>query len=122
MVSLIFFGEAGTPVRIAVSFAFALAGSWLFLQMLERIVFKDALFIPLLGIMLGKVISAMTMFLAYRYDLLQSLSGWLHGDFSGILAGGMICSTLASPPPAPIYTRISSRLRALARTLPAAVR
>lgn len=87
MVSLIFFGEAGTPVRIAVSFAFALAGSWLFLQMLERIVFKDALFIPLLGIMLGKVISAMTMFLAYRYDLLQSLSGWLHGDFSGILAG-----------------------------------
>ena len=87
MVALIFFGDAGSPVRIAISFGFALLGSWLFLKMLDRVVFKDAMFIPLLGIMLGKVISALTTFLAYKYDLLQSLSGWLYGDFSGILAG-----------------------------------
>lgn len=87
MVALIFFGESGSLVRIAIAFGFALAGSWLFLELLRRVVFKDAMFIPLLGIMLGKVISAVTTFLAYKYDLLQSLGGWLHGDFSGILAG-----------------------------------
>lgn len=87
MVALIFFGEAGSVVRIAISFGFALFGSWIFLRMLDRVVFKDAMFIPLLGIMLGKVISAITTFLAYKYDLLQSLGGWLYGDFSGILAG-----------------------------------
>ena len=111
MVALIFFGDAGSPVRIAISFGFALLGSWLFLKMLDRVVFKDAMFIPLLGIMLGKVISALTTFLAYKYDLLQSLSGWLYGDFSGILAGRStsFCTSGFPRRSVPISTRTSSR-------------
>jgi iron complex transport system permease protein len=37
--------------------------------------------------MLGGVISAITTFFAYRFDLLQSLNAWTTGDFSGVLRG-----------------------------------
>lgn len=43
--------------------------------------------VPLVGIMLGGVISAVTTFIAYRYDLLQALNSWTTGDFSGVLRG-----------------------------------
>src|SRR5690606_17307471 len=39
------------------------------------------------GIMFGGVVSSITTFFAYRYDLLQTLSAWTNGDFSGILRG-----------------------------------
>lgn len=45
------------------------------------------LLVPLIGIMLGGVISAVTTFFAYRFDLLQSLGAWMTGDFSGVLRG-----------------------------------
>jgi iron complex transport system permease protein len=37
--------------------------------------------------MLGGVISAVTTFFAYRYDMMQSLGAWTMGDFSGVLRG-----------------------------------
>lgn len=37
--------------------------------------------------MLGAVVSAGARFLAYRYDLLQTMDAWTNGDFSGVLAG-----------------------------------
>lgn len=102
LMGMIFFPEAGTMTKIVISFAFALAGSWLFMMMLRRIVFKDALFIPLLGIMFGRVIAAMTTFFAYKYDLVQSINAYLFGDFSGVLKGryellyvGIICMIVA---------------------------
>ena len=33
------------------------------------------------------MIQAAATFLALRYDLLQSLSAWTNGDFSGVLRG-----------------------------------
>ena len=37
--------------------------------------------------MLGGVIGSVTTFFAYKYDLLQTLSNWMIGDFSGVLRG-----------------------------------
>lgn len=48
---------------------------------------RSPLIVPLVGIMLGGVISSVTSFFAYRYDLLQSLAIWTNGDFSRILRG-----------------------------------
>ena len=87
LTALLFFGDAGVMEKIIIAFAFALAGSFLFIRILSRVVFRDALFVPLLGIMLGRVIAAFTTFLAYRYDLMQSLGAWLYGDFSSVLRG-----------------------------------
>lgn len=67
--------------------AFALAGTGLFLRILRLVPLRSVLTVPLVGIMLGGIISAVTTFLAYRFDLLQSLNAWTTGDFSGVLRG-----------------------------------
>ena len=79
----------GLPVfgRMMVAFLFALAGTTLFLAILRRIPLRSVLIVPLVGIMLGGVISAVTTFFAYRYDMMQSLGAWTMGDFSGVLRG-----------------------------------
>lgn len=43
--------------------------------------------VPLIGMMLGSVLSAIAAFIAYRNNTLQSLVSWSTGDFSMILNG-----------------------------------
>ncbi|MCF0155950.1 MAG: iron chelate uptake ABC transporter family permease subunit, partial [Veillonella sp.] len=87
LLSLILFPQAPVLVKILFAFACALVGASLFLTMLQRVVYKDPLFIPLMGIMLGRVIDAVTTFIAYKFDLLQSIMAWTNGGFSGVLKG-----------------------------------
>lgn len=79
----------GLPVvgKMAVAALFALAGTALFLRILKEIPLRSVLMVPLVGIMLGGVIASLTAFFAYRFELLQSLSIWTMGDFSGVLRG-----------------------------------
>ncbi|MCM3012081.1 iron chelate uptake ABC transporter family permease subunit, partial [Bacillus subtilis] len=60
---------------------------FLFMQILNRIKFKDAIFIPLVGLMLGNIISSITTFFSMKHDLVQNMSSWLQGDFSLIMEG-----------------------------------
>ncbi len=78
-----------TPVfgKMLVASVFALLGTALFLRILRSIPLRSVLVVPLVGIMLGGIISAVTTFIAYRFDLLQSLASWTTGDFSGVLRG-----------------------------------
>lgn len=79
----------GLPVfaKMLVAALFALGGSFLFLRIVDGIVWRSALIVPLIGLMLGGVIGAIATFLAYRYDMLQSLASWTNGDFSAVLQG-----------------------------------
>ncbi|WP_105984466.1 MULTISPECIES: ABC transporter permease [unclassified Brucella] len=78
-----------TPVfgKMLVASVSALAGTALFLRILRSIPLRSVLVVPLVGIMLGGVINTITTFIAYRFDLLQSLNSWTTGDFSGVLRG-----------------------------------
>ncbi|WP_142130187.1 ABC transporter permease [Bacillus sp. SLBN-3] len=87
LVSMILFVDASTIEKLLVAFAFAMAGTFLFMQILDRIKFKDAVFIPLVGLMLGNVLSSVTTFFAYKANLIQNMSSWLQGDFSLIMKG-----------------------------------
>jgi iron complex transport system permease protein len=79
----------GAPLlaKMGVASVFAVLGTALFLAILRRLPARNTLLIPLVGIMLGGVIAAVTTFFAYRFDLLQTLSNWMVGDFSGVLRG-----------------------------------
>ncbi len=79
----------GAPVivKMAAGTAGALAGTGLFLAILRRAAVRDAMLVPLIGILLGGVIGAATTFLAYRADLLQTVLAWTQGDLSGVLRG-----------------------------------
>ncbi|MDH2326027.1 ABC transporter permease [Cereibacter sp. SYSU M97828] len=73
--------------KMAVAAVFALAGTALFLRILRMVPLRDVLLVPLVGIMLGGIIGAITTFFAYRFELLGSLNAWTMGDFSGVLRG-----------------------------------
>ncbi|MED4163084.1 ABC transporter permease [Halalkalibacterium halodurans] len=87
LVSMILFTSAGPIEKIFVAFLFALAGTFIFMMLLERIKFKDPIFIPLVGLMFGSIISSITTFFAYRYDLIQNMSAWLQGNFALMIKG-----------------------------------
>ena len=88
--------------KMLIAAAFAMAGTALFLRILRAVPLRDQLLVPLVGIMLGGIIGAVTTFFAYRFELLGSLLAMNMGDFSGILRGryellwiGLGCGILA---------------------------
>ena len=87
LVMMVFAPGATVMMKMVVASLFAMAGTMLFMFISRKIIFKSALMVPLIGIMLGAVISAICTFFAMYFDLLQSLGGWESGDFSGILQG-----------------------------------
>src|SRR5690625_3508916 len=87
LVSLMVFTAASPLQKIVVSFAFALLRTFIFIKVLEKIKFKDAIFIPLVGLMFGNIIDSIATFFAYRNDLIQNMTSWMQGDFSMIMSG-----------------------------------
>ncbi|KZM58641.1 ABC transporter permease [Anoxybacillus geothermalis] len=87
LVSMIAFAAAGPLVKAAIAVVFAFAGTLLFITVLDRVKYKDSIFIPLIGLMFGNIVGSVTTFLAYKYDLIQSMSAWMHGDFSVMMQG-----------------------------------
>lgn len=87
LVVTLVFPAASLFLKMGVASVFAMAGTALFLLILRRMPLRNTLIVPLVGIMLGGVIAAVTTFFAYRFDLLQTLNSWMVGDFSGVLQG-----------------------------------
>lgn len=88
LIIMVFVPSASIFTKMLVASSFAMVGTILFMFILRKIVLKSALIVPLVGIMLGSVISAITIFMAMHYDLLQSLGAWVSGgDFSGVIQG-----------------------------------
>lgn len=87
LVSLMLFTTESPIVKMIVAFVFALAGTFIFMNILKKIKFKDTIFIPLVGIMFGNIVSSISTFFAYKYDLIQNISSWLQGDFSMVMRG-----------------------------------
>ncbi|MGG0472799.1 ABC transporter permease [Priestia aryabhattai] len=87
LISLLVFASASPLLKMSIAFIFSLAGNLLFMRILDRIKFNDTIYIPLVGLMLGSIVSSLATFTAYKYDLIQNLSSWLQGDFSLVVKG-----------------------------------
>lgn len=81
LVSLMLFTGATPMQKLLVAFVFALLGTFIFMRILDRIKFKDSIFIPLVGLMFGNIVGSITTFFAYKNDLIQNISSWMLGDF-----------------------------------------
>lgn len=86
VVSLLFPASA-LIVKMGVATIASVFGMMLFMLLIHRIPPTDFLMIPLIGIVFGGIIEAVTTFIAYQTESLQMLSVWQFGDFSGVLAG-----------------------------------
>ena len=87
LLALIWFPQASLWGRAFFSFVTAILGTWIFVLFIQRIQFKNAAMVPLIGIMFGNVLGGVTNFFAYKYEVTQALSSFLVGSFSGIVRG-----------------------------------
>ena len=87
LVSLTLAPAAGTAARMLFALVFCLAASLLFVAIVRRVKFKNTVLVPVIGLMYGGVLSALAEFYAYRHNILQSMQGWMLGDFSRIVQG-----------------------------------
>ncbi|WP_338890911.1 ABC transporter permease [Rhodococcus sovatensis] len=85
--ALIILPAADPMTKMVVATGFALFGTIIFIAVLRRLSVRSSLIVPLVGIMLGAVVSAVTTFLAGTFDLLQSMSAWRSGGFSSVVRG-----------------------------------
>ena len=87
LVVSLFFPASALIIKMSVATITAVFGMMLFMLLIHRIPPTDFLMIPLIGIVFGGIITAITTFIAYQTETLQMLSVWQFGDFSAVLAG-----------------------------------
>ncbi|MCA0924908.1 ABC transporter permease [Bacillus stratosphericus] len=87
LTAMLVFIQASPLMKMAIAFLFTLAGNLLFLKILRHIKVNDTIYVPLVGLMFGGIVSSISTFIAYKYDLIQNVSAWLQGDFSLIVQG-----------------------------------
>ncbi|PTI92786.1 ABC transporter permease [Staphylococcus simulans] len=87
LISLIFFPQAHILIKLLFAMVLSIGGTFFFMKLIQIIRFKDVIFVPLLGIMIGGIISSLTTFVALRTNALQSIGNWLNGNFAIITSG-----------------------------------
>lgn len=87
LLALLFMPESTLIGRAAFSFVTAILGTWIFVWFIQKVQFKEVVMVPLVGVMFGNVITGITSYLAYKYEMTQALSSWLVGHFSMVLRG-----------------------------------
>lgn len=97
LLSFVFIPTIGLWGRIFLSFSMAILGTWIFVWFVQHIQFKNAVLVPLIGIMFGNVLGGITNFIAYKYDVTQQLSNYFVGSFSLIIKGNYELVWLAIP-------------------------
>ena len=87
LIFLIFIPTAGTAMKMLLAFLFTFLASMLFLAIVRKMRFRNVVFVPLVGLMFGGIIGAVTTLFAVRMNIVQDSNAWMMGDFSGILQG-----------------------------------
>ncbi|MGE6825255.1 ABC transporter permease [Pseudomonas soli] len=87
LVALTVLPGAGATGRMLFALVFCLLASLAYVAIIRRIRFTNLVLVPVIGLMYGSVLSAIAEFYAYRHNILQSMQGWLLGDFSRVIEG-----------------------------------
>ena len=78
---------ASIVTRMVGAVAAAFIGTMIFFLFLRRVTLRSSLIVPIVGIMLGAVVSALTTFIALMTDMLENLGVWFAGSFTSIMRG-----------------------------------
>ena len=87
MVAIICYPDASPMFRILLAFVISLVGTSLFVSIISKVKQANIIVVPLIGIMLGAVVSSIATFFAYQYDIVQNMASWLQGNFSLVVEG-----------------------------------
>ncbi|PFG36930.1 iron complex transport system permease protein [Flavimobilis soli] len=78
---------ATIATRMGVAIVTSFVGTMIFFLILRRLTLTSSLVVPIVGIMLGAVVGAVSSYLALATDTLQNLSVWFAGSFTSVFRG-----------------------------------
>ncbi|WP_372442864.1 ABC transporter permease [Pseudogracilibacillus auburnensis] len=73
--------------RMTGAIIFSFIGTMIFFLFLRRVKLRSSLIVPIIGIMLGAVISAISTFVGLVFQMSQNVETWFVGSFSSIQIG-----------------------------------
>ncbi|MBX2952600.1 MAG: iron chelate uptake ABC transporter family permease subunit [Leadbetterella sp.] len=97
LIAFLWIPQAGLFNRALLAFVFTFAASLVFLNITDRIRHRNIIFVPLVGILFGNILSSVSSFFAYRNNIVQNVNAWLVGDFSSVLKGNYEVLFLSVP-------------------------
>lgn len=87
LLTSLFLPSVGLVGKMIISSFSAFIGVMVFMLILRRVVIRTTLVVPLIGIMLGAVVSSLSTLIAAQFNLLQMIGSWFLGSFTGIVRG-----------------------------------
>ncbi len=74
-------------LRMTGAILFSFTGTMIFFLFLRKIKLRSSLVVPIIGMMLGAVISAVSTFIGLTFNMTQSIQNWFVGSFSSVQIG-----------------------------------
>lgn len=74
-------------LRMAGAILFSFIGTMIFFFFLRRVKLRSSLIVPIIGMMLGAVISAVSTFIGLVFQMTQSIENWFVGSFAPVQIG-----------------------------------
>lgn len=74
-------------LRMLGAIVFSFVGTMVFFLFLRRVKLRSSLIVPIIGLMLGAVVSAFSTFFGLFFDMSQNIQNWFIGSFAPIQVG-----------------------------------
>ena len=84
---MILMPEASLLVKMTGAVIAAFLGTMVFFGFLRGVTLRSSIIVPIVGLMLGAVVGAVSTFLALSTNMLQSMGVWFLGSFTSVLRG-----------------------------------
>lgn len=73
--------------RMTAAIIFSFIGTMIFFLFLKRIKLRSSFIVPIIGLMLGAVISAFSTFIGLVFQMTQNIESWFVGSFASVQIG-----------------------------------
>ncbi len=87
LLAVVLVPTASLTLRMTAATLTSFVGTMVFMAILRRVQIRTTLIVPIVGIMLGAVVSAVTTLIAVSTDYLQLLGTWFMGSFTPVVRG-----------------------------------
>ncbi|WP_138189474.1 ABC transporter permease [Paenibacillus alvei] len=74
-------------LRMTGAIVFSFIGTMIFFLFLRRVKLRSSLIVPIIGLMLGAVVSAVSTFIGLLFQSTQSIESWFVGSFAAVQVG-----------------------------------
>lgn len=83
----LFFPAPSLVLRMTGAIIFSYIGTMIFFVFLKKVKLRSSLVVPIIGMMLGAIVSAFSTFVGLVFQMTQNIENWYAGSFSSVQIG-----------------------------------